>query len=52
MIRVGNVITQVSTLDLGDESEMHAGLVQIALDRLTAVLDGEEPPTTAAPGAA
>ncbi|NYI99444.1 hypothetical protein HNR19_000143 [Nocardioides thalensis] len=50
--RIGNVLTQVGTLDLGDESEMHAGLAQIAVDRLVAALAGEEPAETAAPPAA
>jgi hypothetical protein len=49
MIRVGNVISQVSTVDFGDESVMHAALAQIAVDRLTAALAGEEPPAAAAP---
>lgn len=50
--RVGNVLTQVGTLDLGDESAMHAGLAEIAVDRLVAALAGEEPAETAAPPAA
>lgn len=50
--RIGNVLTEVSTLDLGDESEMHSGLAEIAVDRLVASLAGEEPAETAAPPAA
>ena len=49
MARVANHVTLVATTDLGDETELHGALTDIGIDRLIAVIAGEEPAETTAP---
>lgn len=51
-VRVGPNVGSVTTIDIEPRADEHAVWTQIAVDRLNAVIDGEEPAETTAPAPA
>lgn len=50
--RVGPNVATVTTLDTESRADEHAALAQVAVDRMNAVIDGEEPAATTVPAPA
>lgn len=51
-VRIGPNVAAVTTIDIEPRTDDHATWSQIAVDRLNAVVNGEEPETTTAPAPA
>lgn len=52
MARIDNNVALIATSDFSDPATLHASVSQIGIDKLAAVVAGEEPPATTAPAPA